>query len=207
LVESTSGPAPRLLLHPAWKRHKLSLMPIQPQSIRASAVIDTPRLTLRPHRLDDFHACLDLWTDPQVTRFIGGRPSTREETWARLLRYVGHWALLGYGYWVVEEKATELYVGEIGFADFKRSIEPPLEGMPEIGWALLSRAQGKGYATEAVQAAVAWGDAHFGSACTACIIDPENISSIRVAEKCGYRERLRTTYKDRPTVMFVRDRA
>jgi RimJ/RimL family protein N-acetyltransferase len=40
---------------------------------------------------------------------------------------------------------------------------------------------------------------------TACIIAPENAPSIRVAEKCGYREFQRTTYKDNATIMFVRD--
>jgi RimJ/RimL family protein N-acetyltransferase len=167
-------------------------------------VLETERLTLRGHRLDDFADSLALWTDPEVTRFIGGKPSTREEAWSRLLRYAGHWALLGFGYWAVTEKETGRFLGEVGFADSKREIEPSLDGLPEIGWVLAPHAHGKGYATEAVQAAIAWGDAHFNSRRTACIIAPENQPSIRVAEKCGYRELCRTTYKDKPTIMFVR---
>lgn len=146
-----------------------------------------------------------MWAEPEVTRFIGGRPSTRDEVWSRLLRYAGHWALLGYGYWAIVEKATGRFIGELGFADFKRDIIPSLDGMPELGWALASHAHGKGYATEAVRAAIAWGEAHFGPVRTACIISPDNLPSIRVAEKCGYREWRRTTYKDNPTIMFVRD--
>ncbi len=142
-----------------------------------------------------------------MTRFIGGRPFTQEEIWARLVRYVGHWVLLGYGYWVVTDKKTGCFLGEVGFADFKRDIEPSFEGMPEIGWVLAAHAHGRGYATEAVRAAIAWGDDHFKASRTVCIIAPENRSSIRVAEKCGYREFLHTTYKDKPTIMFVRDRA
>ena len=60
--------------------------------------------------------------------------------------------------------------------------------------------------TEAVRAIVAWGDAHFELARTACIVSPENVASIRVAEKCGYRELARTTYKGHPVVMLFRDR-
>ena len=60
-------------------------------------VLETPRLLLRPHTLDDFPATFAMWSDPEVVRFIGGRPFTREEAWARLLRYVGHWTMLGYG--------------------------------------------------------------------------------------------------------------
>ncbi len=179
-------------------------MPIPLRSVETIPVIETDRLTLRGHRVDDFSDCLALWTDPEVTRFIGGRPSTQEEVWSRLLRYVGHWALLGFGYWVVAEKQTGRFLGEVGFANFRRVIEPSLDDMPEIGWALAPHSHGKGYATEAVRAAVAWGEAHFGPVRTACIIAPENGPSIRVAEKCGYREYQRTTYKDQPTILFVR---
>ncbi|MGF9758204.1 GNAT family N-acetyltransferase [Microvirga sp. 0TCS3.31] len=174
------------------------------RSIESIPVIETDRLILRGHRTDDFADCLALWTDPEVTRFIGGRPSTQEEVWSRLLRYVGHWALLGFGYWVISEKEADRFVGEVGFANFRRVIEPSLDDMPEIGWALAPHSHGKGYATEAARAAIAWGEAHFGPVRTACIIAPENGPSIRVAEKCGYRELQRTTYKDQPTILFVR---
>jgi RimJ/RimL family protein N-acetyltransferase len=129
-----------------------------------------------------------MWAHPEVTRYIGGKPLTEEESWTKFLRYVGHWSLLGFGYWLVEERATGKCIGEIGFADYKRDLKPSLEGMPEIGWVLSSMAHGKGYATEAVRAAVGWGDARFKSPRTACIIASENLASIRVAVKCGYRE-------------------
>lgn len=167
--------------------------------------LETERLRLRGHRLDDFVHCATMWADPTVTRYIGGKPLTEEESWTKLLRYAGHWSLLGFGYWVAEDKATGNYVGEIGFGEFKRDLQPSLRGVPEIGWVLTSNAHGRGYATEAVRVVVAWGDAHFRSAQTACIIDPENLPSIRVAVKCGYREFQITTYKGRPTIMFVRE--
>jgi RimJ/RimL family protein N-acetyltransferase len=167
-------------------------------------VLETARLKLRGHRLDDFAACAAMWADPVVTRHIGGKPFTEEESWSRLLRYAGHWAMLGFGYWVVEEKATGCFAGEIGFADYKRDIEPSLQDIPEIGWAFATPVHGRGYATEAARAVVAWGDAHFGACQTGCIIHPENLASIRVAEKCGYVELQRTTYKKQPTILFLR---
>jgi RimJ/RimL family protein N-acetyltransferase len=175
-----------------------------PPTIEVS-VLETERLRLRGHRLDDFVHCAAMWEEPQVTRFIGGNPLTEEECWARLLRYAGHWALLGFGYWLVEEKATSNFVGEVGFADYKRGLEPSLRGVPEIGWVLSTQAHGKGYATEAVRAAVAWGDAHFPRGRTFCIISPENSPSIRVAVKCGYQESHLTSYKDQPTMVYVRE--
>jgi RimJ/RimL family protein N-acetyltransferase len=179
-----------------------------PDAFRAAVevpVLETERLMLRGHRLDDFAHCAAMWADPEVTRYIGGKPLSEEECWARLLRYVGHWALMGFGYWVAEERATGTFVGEIGFADYKRDLEPSLKGVPEIGWVLASQTKGRGYATEAVRAALVWGDAHFSSGRTACIIAPENLASIRVAVKCGYRESQMATYKGHPTLMFVRE--
>ena len=146
-----------------------------------------------------------MWGDPQVTRLISDNPFTQEESWSRLLRYVGHWALLGFGYWVVQQKQTGRFLGEVGFADYKRDLKPSLKDMPEIGWVFASQAHGKGYATEAVRAVTTWGDAHFGAMRTACIIGPENGASIRVASKCGYRELQRTTSHGQPTLLFVRD--
>ena len=159
---------------------------------------------MRGHRLDDFVDCAAMWADPAVTRYIGGKPFSEEETWARILRYVGHWPLMGFGYWAIEEKESGGFIGELGFADFKRDIQPSLKGVPELGWVLASKARGKGYATEAVGAAVSWGEAHFGPVRTVCIIHPENLASIRVAEKWGYKELQRTTYKGHATVIFNR---
>ena len=173
-------------------------------SISDIPVIETARLRLRSHKLSDFEACVSLWADPVVTRYISGRAFTGEEVWARILRYAGHWAWLGYGFWAIEERASGRFVGEAGFADFHRDMEPSLHGIPEAGWVLTPSAHGLGYATEAVNGFVSWGDFRFAGAPTGCLIHPENLASIRVAEKAGYRERTRTEYKGEPTVVFQR---
>lgn len=167
-------------------------------------VLETERLLLRAHRVDDFDDCYAMWSDPVVTRFIGGKPATREETWARLLRYAGHWTLLGFGYWVITDKGSGRFLGDLGFADFHRDIEPGFGGAPEIGWALAPHAHGRGIATEAVTAALTWGERTWPGQRTVCIISPDNLPSIRVAQKCGFREVTKTTYKGSPTVLFER---
>lgn len=170
----------------------------------AAPRIETERLILRAHRLPDMNACATLWADPTVTRYIGGRPFTREEVWARLLRYTGHWPLLGYGYWAIEEKGTGEFVGELGFADCRRDLGRPLEGTPEIGWVLATSQHGRGYATEAVRAVLGWGDANLGVTRTICLIHPDNLASIRLAEKFGYREFHRTVYHGEPSLLLER---
>jgi len=173
--------------------------------VTASApAIETERLLLRGHRLDDFRDCLAMWSDPIVTRFVGGKPSSEQQTWSRLLNYAGQWALLGFGYWAVTDKTSGKFIGELGFADFKRDIDPSMRDVPELGWAFVPSVHGNGYATEGVRAALAWGDVRFGGARTVCIIDPENAASLRVALKCGYRDFKHAIFADRPTIFFER---
>ncbi|QPC90896.1 GNAT family N-acetyltransferase [Mesorhizobium sp. INR15] len=167
-------------------------------------LIETERAILRAHRLADFDAYTAMWADPTVTRFIGGKPRTREESWMRFLRHAGLWSLLGYGFWAIEEKATGRFIGEAGFHDLKRDIEPRIEGIPEAGWALAPAAHGSGLATEIVTRVLAWGEETFGRSKTVCIIDPENTASLNVARKCGYSEVARTFYHDAPTIMLER---
>jgi RimJ/RimL family protein N-acetyltransferase len=172
---------------------------------RAIPVLETRRLRLRPHRPGDFDSSAELWADPVVTRYIGGRPLTREEVWGRLLRYDGHWTMLGFGYWALEEKLTGAFLGELGFADLQREIEPRLDGMAEIGWVLTPQHHGKGYATEAVRAVVAWGDQHLLTARMVALIHPQNAASLRLAGKFNFHELCRTTYHDEPAIQLVRE--
>lgn len=167
-------------------------------------VLETERLRLRAHRADDFAAIAAMWSEPIVYRHTTGKPLSAEEAWSKALRNAGLWPVLGYGFWVVEEKATGEYVGETGFADFKRDIQPPLTGMPEMGWILVSRVHGKGYATEAVRAAIAWSDEHLAAERMCCIIHLENVASIHLANKCGFRESQRTTYKGHDVMVLTR---
>jgi RimJ/RimL family protein N-acetyltransferase len=153
--------------------------------MNAAPTIETGRLLLRAHRRDDFPALAALWTNPAVLEFI--RAGTSEsEVWSRLLRYAGLWPILGYGFWAVEEKATGRFVGDIGLADFARDLSPPIKGIPEFGWVLDPSFHGRGYATEAVGAALQWADEVLGAQKTVCLIAPDNKPSLRVAEKTGF---------------------
>jgi RimJ/RimL family protein N-acetyltransferase len=180
---------------------------MQPSSFQSSQVpvLETERLRLRGHGIGDLPLSAAMWADPQATRFISGRGLSEEESWSRLLRYIGHWSLLGFGYWLVEEKGAGKFVGEVGFADYHRDLTPSLEGAPEIGWVPATSAHGQGYASKVVRAVVAWGKEHFGLIRTACIIHPENTPSIRVAIKSGYRKHGTAIYKGVASLLFVRD--
>jgi len=170
-------------------------------------MIETDRLRLRRHVADDLAASWAMWSDPLVYRHILTAPSNEQQAWSRLLSYAGLWALLGFGYWAVDERSTGAFVGEIGFADFRRDVTPSIRGLPEMGWVLASAHHGNGYATEGVQAALGWADRNLSAARTVCLINPENAPSIRVAQKAGYAQTHQTTFNTIPTLMFERPKS
>lgn len=169
--------------------------------------LDTPRLILRAHTLDDFPAMAAMWADPEVTRFILGAPATPETTWARLMRYAGHWQMLGFGYWAVECRETGAFFGDVGLADWRRAFDPPEGPAPEAGWVLARAAHGRGLATEAMAAVLAWADAALKAPRITAIFAPEHAASLAVARKLGFGGDRMTRYQGNPTLMLERRRA
>ena len=167
-------------------------------------VLETERLRLREQRPNDLARHSAMLADPEVVRYVGGKPQAREEAWRRLIGAAGLWTILGYGYWAVERREDGAYIGQIGFGDFKRELTPSIEGLPEMGWLLSSDAHGRGYASEAVAAALAWADRALPERAFTAIIHPDNGPSIRVAEKAGFGEPVATSYKGEPILIFYR---
>jgi RimJ/RimL family protein N-acetyltransferase len=94
---------------------------------------------------------------------------------------VGHWHFRGFGQFAVEEKDTGTLVGRVG------PWQP--EGWPdfEIGWALRREFWGRGYATEAAERCVSFAFTELQRPHLVSLIDPDNVPSIRVAERLGER--------------------
>lgn len=172
----------------------------------ADRVLETERLILRPHVLQDFDDVAALWADPEVVKFISATASSREQSWARLLRYIGHWQALGFGYWAVLDRADGAFLGEVGFASYQRAVEPPLPQVPEAGWVLASRAHGRGVATEAVRRIHQWADEVRQWPQTTCILDEAHTASLNVACKLGYEPSGQATYGAQKITVLLRQR-
>jgi len=172
-------------------------------ALAEAPLLETNRLLLTPHVVDDFASLAARWADPEVTRHIG-KPSTPRESWERLLRYRGLWPLLGYGIWAVREKDTGRYAGDVGFADLHREIEPSIDGIPETGWVLSPWAHGKGYASEALNAALGWLEREVKCDRAVCLIAPENLPSKRVAEKAGFGNPLMVQFNGSECLLYTR---
>ncbi|MEL6608576.1 MAG: GNAT family N-acetyltransferase [Pseudomonadota bacterium] len=139
--------------------------------------LETERLLLRAPQLSDFDVYADFFASERA-QFVGG-PLTRERAWRSLATEAGHWILLGFGRWALEEKATGAFVGNVG-------LWHP-EGFPEreLGWDLMAGAEGKGYATEAAQAARAYAYDTLGWTTLISLVADQNHASRRVAERMG----------------------
>lgn len=157
-------------------RPAVSLTPAAPR-------LETPRLILRGWQENDLSPYARLLADPTAARFItlGGEPRDARQAWVETAFLVGHWHLLGYGMFVVEDRATGSFLGRVG------ALQP--RGWPsfEMAWAITPEARGNGYAAEAAQAATDWAFTQFDLERIVSIIHPLNVQSQRVAEKLGER--------------------
>ncbi len=139
--------------------------------------IETEQLILREYRQSDFDDFASFYATSR-SRFIGG-PVPRELAWRGLAAHLGHWALRGFGFWAVEEKATGAFCGHVGL------WHPEGWPEPEVGWVLMAPAEGRGIALEAAFAARHHAYATLNWPTAISLIDPENSRSLRLAERMG----------------------
>jgi RimJ/RimL family protein N-acetyltransferase len=173
---------------------------------RAAPRIETERLILRGFRAEDLEPLAAMWADEVVVRYIGGQKLGREDTWRRSLAACGQWPYTGFGYWIAESKTDGSVVGQLGFADFKRQMEPSIEGEPELGYVFAPRVHGQGFAGEGCAAVLDWADSNLEAASYPAIISPENEASIRLAERLGFRRGPDANYRGETIALFRRPR-
>ena len=144
--------------------------------------IETARLKLRRWRGADVAPNTAMLSDQGTARFItgDGKPVTDELVgWRNAAIMSGHWALHGFGMFVVEEKSTGKFAGRVG------PWFPPTWPGFEVGWGIAREFRGKGYAVEAAAAAIDWCFATFEIDRILHCIDRENTASQAVARRLG----------------------
>jgi RimJ/RimL family protein N-acetyltransferase len=159
--------------------------------------LETERLILRWFREEDFEQFCQICDDAEVMRFLGdGKPMTPMEVWRQMATFMGHWYFRGYGIWAVEEKKTGRLVGRIGF------MNPA--GWPgfELGWTLGRDSWGKGYATEGARRALEYAFTEMDRDHVISLIAPENLASIRVAERLGEKVEGNTHVMSRDVLIY-----
>lgn len=142
--------------------------------------LETERLILRPPTEADLDGWAELMADEETSRFLGGVQS-RSMAWRGMATMAGSWALRGFGMLSVVEKTSGEWVGRLG------PWFPEGWPAPEVGWGLLRRAQGHGYAFEGSSAAIDFVfDCLDWTEVSHCI-DPANEPSRRLAHRLGSR--------------------
>ena len=142
-------------------------------------VLDTQRLTLRAPTKKDLPT-LTAFFATERSHMVGG-PRDAGQSFNTLASRIGHWAMLGYGLWHIDDRETGDFLGWAGL------LNPPGWDEPELGWTLFAHAEGKGYAFEATRAARTYAAVHQGLDGLISYIRPDNSRSRALAEKLGAR--------------------
>jgi RimJ/RimL family protein N-acetyltransferase len=153
-------------------------------SFAATDEIRTERLRLRRWRADDLVPFAALNADPRVVEFLAG-PLTRAESDAFVARIEAHFDAHGFGFFAVECLDDGALAGFVGLSIPR--FDAPFTPCVEIGWRLAPSFQGRGYATEAARAALAYGFETVGLREIVSFTVPANLRSRRVMEKLGMR--------------------
>jgi len=149
--------------------------------------LTTERLMLMPFTNEHLDGLSALNSDPEVMRYISGRPETRDETSAIIERVKQRWIELGYSWWSFIERESGLIVGAGALQNLRReaTTSPDTACPLEIGWRLRRDYWNKGLATEAARviAGFAFNTVQADEIYAVC--HPENIASAKVMERLG----------------------
>jgi RimJ/RimL family protein N-acetyltransferase len=181
--------------------------------------LETARLRLRGWREEDVADYRLIIGDPEVMRYLGAGVRYRlkraaasvlgllSDVEARrgVARLIEHWRVWGYGEWAVEEKASGALIGQVGLVhhgDWRAD-----QAKVDIGWMLARRAWGRGLATEAARASLAYAFEELGMQRIVSIARPPNRRSERVMKRIGLAFVGRTYWKGGDVFWYAIDRA
>lgn len=167
-------------------------------------ILVTQRLILRPPGPEDFEAWAEFSADEETMRYLGG-VQPRAVAWRGLCALAGAWHISGFAMFSLISRDTGEWIGRVG----------PWcpEGWPgtEVGWGVLRRHAGKGYALEAAVATIDYAFDLLGWDNVIHTIDPANTGSIALAQRLGARNqgqtRLPEPYHEFPVDCYGQSKA
>jgi RimJ/RimL family protein N-acetyltransferase len=173
--------------------------------------LETERLVLRRPVLADVDDMLEFVGDDEVMRWIGGVAGDRAATVENIERWVARWERNGVGQFAVLLDGHA--IGRVGLlvwdprtwetSTYEQAGE---HAETELGWALARRHWGHGYATEAARAVREWAYAERGIERLISLIAPDNVRSVRVAEKLGARPERQVETAHGPANVWIHPR-
>ena len=170
-------------------------------------LLTTTRLELWQPQAGDLADLFDLTYAEETRRFLGSFVPSEMDSFNRLHRNAGSWALHGYGTFMVRRRGEAKIIANCGVFRSYRGFgsELGLDDVPEAGWIVHKDAWGGGIAGEAMEAALDWFDAVHGQQRIACMIEAGHTASQLLALKLGFAEYARHQQPDeKPLVLYER---
>ena len=159
--------------------------------------ITTDRLFLTPFAPEHADDLLAMNSDPDVMRYLGDI-QTRADVDTSIERVRTRWEKSGYSWWTIFLKDTDTMIGSACLQNLAHKDDAPLE----IGWRLKTAHHGKGYATEAGQAAMDFGFNTIGVDYLCAVTNPDNLASQKVMQRLGMHYVGIQTHYDEPCVYY-----
>ena len=168
-------------------------------------LLTTERLELWQPQASDHAGLNAINTDPRTLPFLGTWSPSPADTFARLCRNAGTWALYGYGTFMVRRRGEPQIIGKCGVFQTWRGFAHGLDDVPEAGWIVHPDHWGQGYAGEAMRAGLQWFDEVHGRQRIACMIEAGHMVSERLALQLGFAEYARHQEPgDKPLLLYER---
>lgn len=168
-------------------------------------LLETERLELWQPQPGDYADLQAIHGDPRTLTFLGNWTPSEADTFARLLRNAGSWALYGYGTFMVRWRGAAQVIGIVGVFRSWRGFAHGLDDVPEAGWIIHPEHWGQGVAGEAMRAILPWFDAAHGPQRIACMIEDGHTASQHLAGQLGFVPYARHHQPDeKPLVLYER---
>lgn len=153
-------------------------------------MLETERLLIRPFHFDDLDRLIEIRSDPEVYKYLGGvamqNPQAIEK---RLEFYIGCWEKFGFGMSAMLWKQSYEMIGWSGLQPLDATEEI------EVGYGMIKEFWGRGIGYECASAWLKFGFETKGLGRIVAVAYPENTGSRRIMEKCGMRyEKTETHY-------------
>lgn len=161
-------------------------------------ILYTKRTYVREITPSDLAELYELYQGDGITNYM--EPLYEWEQEAEYIRsYIDcMYYYYGYGMWIIRERETGRLLGRAGIEH--RDMGDAV--WPELGYVIGANDQGKGYATEVCQAVIAYAAQELGFDTLHCFIHPDNLASLRVAEKLGFQPAVQNEKPDHGLLHF-----
>jgi len=164
----------------------------------------TARLNLVPFTDDHVDGLNALNSDPEVMRYLSGRPETRDETLAGVERVKRRWTTFGYSWWSFIERESGDIVGAGALQNLRQDVaaEPDPACPVEIGWRLRRDRWHRGLATEAARAMAGFAFDVLRLDELYAVCNPDNTASAAVMRRLGMQDRGLQTWYGKPLTTY-----